>query len=264
MSLSLYPYDYLAFGTCTDIGRLRRRNEDAVFASARHAVFGVCDGLGGTEGGAEASQIIVRTVETLLNHPPLPAAIASHAYRVLLVTQAIRESGLQIRRYAEQHGYQGMGSTATFMLFGTAAERRVTLLHVGDTLAFRLRGQRMDRLFDPHSVEMEYGPAAAGMPPFIRHLLTRAVGISHHEQMEPTPVDVKPGDLFLIASDGLTNMIPISRIAALLAETPTAGPEATAQRMVDEANAAGGRDNISVIVVAVGKGSELVRADIRS
>jgi protein phosphatase len=243
----------LVFAARSDIGRVRPHNEDAILTAPEHAIFGVCDGLGGAEGGEEASRIVVRTVEEYLARPPLPSAMRSHAYRVLLVVQALREAGHRIRAYAARHGFAGMASTATFLLFGAPAERRVTLLHVGDTLAFRLHGDRLDRLFDPHCVEVEYGPMARHWPPHVRQLLTRAIGIDRHEQMEPTSVEAVAGDLFLVASDGLTNMVPLPKVAELLATARSDGPGAAAQRLVEEANTAGGRDNISVVVVAVGR-----------
>jgi len=170
---------------------------------------------------------------------------------VLTVVQAIGEAGRRIRLHAARHRYRGMGSTATFLLFAEAAARRATLLHVGDTLAFRLRGDRLERLFEPHCVEVEYGPKAEGLPHYMRTLLTRAVGIREHEQLEPTPVDVAPGDVFLVASDGLTNMVPAIGIAERLAPARTRGPAEAAQALVDAANAGGGRDNISIVVVVV-------------
>lgn len=247
----LPPYQHLEFAALTDVGRLRRRNEDAILTVAEHAVFGVCDGMGGTAGGAEASRIVVETVHRCLEQPPLPAAMRSHAYRVLLLVQALREAGLRIRRYAGEHGYVGMGSTATFILFGMPEERRATLLHAGDTLAFRLRGHRMERLLNPHNVASEFGSQARELPPYFQNLLTRAVGIAEREQLEPTSVDVEVGDVFLVASDGLTNMVPAWHIADILSESEIAGVEAVARRLVEAANAAGGRDNISVVVIRV-------------
>jgi len=245
------PYGYLSFAVRTDRGRVRLANEDAVFAAIRYGIFGVCDGLGGAKGGAEASRIIVQTMEEYFEQPPLPAAMTSHAYRVLLAVQAIYEAGRRIRLYAAQHGFEGMASTATFLLFGAAEERRATLLHVGDTLAFRFRDDGLKQLFTPHNVEAEAGEEADRLPPSLRRLLTRAVGIAAHEKMDPTPIDVAPGDVFLIASDGLTNMVPLYHIAELLEEVRTDGVERVADRLIAEANAAGGRDNISVVVVAV-------------
>ena len=245
------PYGYLSFAVRTDRGRVRPLNEDAVFATPQHGVFGVCDGLGGARGGAEASRIIVQTMEEYFEQPPLPAAMASHAYRVLLAVQAIYEAGRRIRLYAAQHGFDGMASTATFLLFAAAEERRATLLHVGDTLAFRFRANGLKQLFTPHNVEAEAGMEAEQLPPSFRRLLTRAVGIAAHEKMDPTPIDVAPGDVFLIASDGLTNMVPLYHIAELLEEVQTDSVDRVADRLIAEANAAGGRDNISVVVVAV-------------
>lgn len=242
-------YQHLAAAGLSDIGRARRRNEDALLLAPEHAVFGVCDGLGGAEGGREASRIIVDTVAEALARPALPTAMHSHAYRTLLVVQALGEAGRRIRLHAARHGYRGMSSTATFLLFSTLGERRATLLHAGDTLAFRLRGDRLQRLFEPHSVAAEYGVAADHLPPQMRHLLTRAIGLREHEQLEPTPVDVASGDTFLVASDGLTNMVEPERIGLLLSTARSDGPEAAARRLVDAANEAGGQDNITVIVV---------------
>lgn len=249
-------FPHLKYAALTDIGRLRRRNEDAILVVPEFAVFGVCDGLGGAEGGAEASQIVVQTVEEALRRPTLPAAMRSHAFRVLTVVKALGEAGQRIRVHAARRRYRGMGSTATFLMFSEAPAQRATLLHVGDTLAFRLRGANIERLFEPHCVEVEYGQHAAGLPLHLRTLLTRAIGIREHEQLEPTPVDVKVGDIFLVASDGLTNMVPPGGIAARLATARTRGPAEAARALVEAANDAGGRDNISVIVVVVGPPTE--------
>ncbi len=233
----------------TDRGRVRERNEDALLLAPALGVIGVCDGIGGAAHGREASRLVVEMVVARLEHPPVAAALSALSYRVLLVAQAIHDAGRRIRAYAERHGHLGMGSTVAALVFDPQRPERGALLHAGDSLAFRLRGPHFEQLCAPHTTIGILAGAPPGARP--RTLLTRAVGAASGDWIEPNWVGMQPGDVFLLCTDGLTTMLSERRIATILADAASDGPENVAQRLIDAANAAGGRDNITVVVAGI-------------
>lgn len=211
-------------------------------------VYCVCDGIGGVEGGKESSGTVVSMIEQAFHHPPMAAAMAAHAYRVLVMSQAIREAGRRINAMACERDIEGMGSTITTLLFDQAGTRRATLLHAGDSLAFRLRADRMERLAEPHIVEATMEREDQQATP-LGVWLSRAVGIDMDMKLEPTLVEAETDDVFLLCTDGLTNHVRPEELADHLWRCHSDGPEAVVRRLIDKANERGGRDNITAVVI---------------
>ena len=237
-----------AHAMLSDRGRKRKRNEDALMVIPGWGVYCVCDGIGGVEGGKEASGMVVFAIDEVFRNPPMAAAMVAHAYRVLVMSQAIREAGRRIHAAAKARGVEGMGSTVTTLLFDQMGSGRATLLHAGDSLAFRMRGERMERLAEPHVVEASlerenHEDLQLGL------WLSRAVGIDMDMRLEPTPVDVQTDDIFLLCTDGLTNHVQPEELAEHLWRCRPDGPETVVRRLIDLANERGGRDNITAIVI---------------
>ncbi len=229
----------------TDRGMVRPRNEDAVLVMelGPFYVLAVADGLGGHASGEVASRIAVDQIEQHLTESygrgELPDKEA--------VVAAIAAANTRIRRVAEENpASQGMGSTlVTALVWGG----KVLLANIGDSRAYRV-GQGITRLTRDHSLVQEmvqHGliteEDARGHPH--RHVVTRALGMA--ETVSPDFYDIDLGDsTLLLCSDGLTDALGDSEIAGIV--TGASSIEESCAQLVAAANAAGGRDNVTVIL----------------
>jgi PPM family protein phosphatase len=222
----------------TDTGRQRSANEDAYFARA--PVFVVADGMGGAQAGEVASKAAAAAFSRELPEAPPER----------LLRETIEAANREI--HAQAHAdptLAGMGTTITAAIVDAGGEE-VAIGHVGDSRAYRLRGGRLERLTRDHSLVEELRrkgqltDAQAEDHPQ-RSIITRALGPEPEVEVDVQTVAAQPGDVFLLCSDGLTTMIGDEKIAQLLGG---AGSMAAAVRaLVDEANRAGGRDNITAL-----------------
>jgi PPM family protein phosphatase len=224
--------------TRTDTGRQRSANEDSLFTRA--PLFVVADGMGGAQAGEVASKTAAESFEG-----ELPAAAPERALR-----ETIEAANRSIHERARNDpSLAGMGTTITAAIVDQEAEE-VAIGHVGDSRAYRLRGGRLERLTRDHSLVEEMRrkgqltDAQAEDHPQ-RSIITRALGPEPEVEVDVQTVPAQPGDVFLICSDGLTTMLPDDKIAALLARATSM--QSAVRALVDEANRAGGRDNITVL-----------------
>lgn len=222
----------------TDTGRQRSANEDSVFV--RSPVFVIADGMGGAQAGEVASKNAVEAFEGQTPDGP--------PERVLKET--IEGANRTIHRLARTDpNLNGMGTTTTAAILDADAEE-VAIGHVGDSRAYRLRRGKLERLTRDHSLVEEMRrkgqltEAQAEDHPQ-RSIITRALGPEPEVEVDLQTVPAQAGDIFLICSDGLTSMLDDEHIERLLARASSM-PNAV-RALVDEANRAGGRDNISVI-----------------
>ncbi|MBK9036066.1 MAG: serine/threonine-protein phosphatase [Myxococcales bacterium] len=238
----------------TATGR-RAHNEDAVCARADLGLFVVADGMGGYEGGEIASQVAVATIEELVARTAADADV-TWPYRADVrldpianeVAVATRLAGARIA--ARRTGVLAqMGSTVAVLRID-GRRRLVAIGHVGDSRIYRLRAGALEPLTVDHSLWAEL--VAAGAEPVERdafpykHVVTRALGTPSGEpevRLEPVLAD----DVYLLCSDGLSEVLAPAVIAAHLAQPPARA----AATLVDVAYAAGSRDNISAVVVRV-------------
>lgn len=232
----------------TDVGRVRSANEDAFGVCAEAGFFLVCDGMGGAAAGEIASQTAVSAVTEALCKPEtfndprraLQAGIAEANQRVF--SRAEREPALH-----------GMGTTLVSLL---AREGSVWIAHVGDSRCYRFRAGALERMTQDHSLvdeQVRLGqmtPAEAEISP-LRNVITRAIGTRQTVSPDIDQVVTERGDLFLLCSDGLTKEVPEPHLAELLGQNPS-DLQALCRRLIEEANKAGGSDNITAIVVRVG------------
>ncbi|HEY5053957.1 MAG TPA: Stp1/IreP family PP2C-type Ser/Thr phosphatase [Solirubrobacterales bacterium] len=222
----------------TDTGRQRNANEDSLFVRA--PIFVVADGMGGAQAGEVASKAAAEAFNRDL--PEVPPE------------QILRETIEAANRTIHEHAradpsLTGMGTTITAAIVNAASEE-VAIGHVGDSRAYRLRGGKLERLTRDHSLVEEMrrkgqltDAQAADHPQ--RSIITRALGPEPEVEVDVQTVPAVPGDVFLLCSDGLTTMLDDERIGRLLA---SATSMTTAMRaLVDEANRAGGRDNITAL-----------------
>lgn len=237
----------------SDTGRQRRANEDAVMV--RSPLFVVADGMGGAQAGEVASKLAVEAFQGGLpdgGEPELDLADLAQA------------ANARIHELSHANAEQaGMGTTLTAVYVG---ERDVAIAHVGDSRAYCLREGQLLKLTDDHSLVdelMRQGrltPEEAVEHPQ-RSVITRALGIEGTVEVDTRSFKGRPGDVYLICSDGLTTMVSEERIAEILNATPRLRD--AGETLIAEANHAGGRDNITVVLLrleevgaAVGPGGD--------
>ncbi len=227
----------------TDTGRQRSENEDSLFVRA--PIFVVADGMGGAQAGEVASKIAADAFDR-----DLPEVPPEHFLR-----ETIETANRRIHELARADPSRaGMGTTITAAIVD-AQKEEVGIGHVGDSRAYRLRRGKLERLTRDHSLVEEMRrkgqitDAQAEDHPQ-RSIITRALGPEPEVEVDLQTVPAVPGDVFLLCSDGLTTMIGEDRIAAVLAAA-TSMREAV-RTLVEEANAAGGRDNITAMAFRLG------------
>jgi len=226
----------------TDTGRQRSANEDSLFT--RGQVFVVADGMGGAQAGEVASKAAAESFDRELPQEP-PERVLEET--IESANRAIHE---RARRDPE---LAGMGTTTTAMIVDLEAEE-VAIGHVGDSRAYRYRAGRLERLTRDHSLVEEMRrkgqltDAQAEDHPQ-RSIITRALGPEPEVKVDVQTVPAQAGDVFLICSDGLTTMLDEDHVARILARASSM--DAAARTLVDEANRAGGRDNITVVAFRV-------------
>jgi PPM family protein phosphatase len=222
----------------TDTGRQRSENEDSLFVRA--PIFVVADGMGGAQAGEVASKTAADAFDRdLPEGPPEP-----------FLRETIEVANQRIHELARADAARaGMGTTITAAILD-ARKEEVGIGHVGDSRAYRLRRGALERLTRDHSLVEEMRrkgqitEAQAEEHPQ-RSIITRALGPEPEVDVDVQTVPAAPGDVFLLCSDGLTTMVDEERIAAVLS---SAGSMREAVRtLVDEANGAGGRDNITAL-----------------
>jgi len=222
----------------TDTGRQRNANEDSFFV--RPPIFVVADGMGGAQAGEVASKAAADAFDV-----DLPESPPEQVLRETILTANRRIHDLA-RADASR---AGMGTTLTAAIVDAAAEE-VAIGHVGDSRAYRLRGGKLEQLTRDHSLVEEMRrkgqitDAQAEDHPQ-RSIITRALGPEPEVEPDLQTVPATPGDVFLICSDGLTTMLGEEQIAELLNRASSL--DAAVGALVDEANRAGGRDNITAL-----------------
>lgn len=245
MNTAARPYS-LEFGLCSDIGRVRTRNEDACHADAQRGFAVLADGMGGYRGGDVAAALAVAATRRMYeNHAgPWDAEMAAQ-----LAFDATLEANLDIYRGGMTNAsLAGMGSTLVMAIF---LGDEVLSAHVGDSRLYRLRGEVLDLLTRDHTMlqdQVDAGLIGAEEARTLgyRGLLTRGLGVSEDVVPDLGLHTAAPGDVFLLCSDGLTDMVDEYHIAHILgADAPS---QAMAEGLVLEANRLGGRDNVSAIV----------------
>jgi len=222
----------------TDTGRQRNANEDSFFARA--PVFVVADGMGGAQAGEVASKAAATAFDR-----DLPDAQPERVLR-----ETIEAANREIHEHARADpALTGMGTTITAAIVDAAGEE-VGIGHVGDSRAYRLRDGKLERLTRDHSLVEEMRrkgqltDAQAEDHPQ-RSIITRALGPEPEVEIDVQTVPAQAGDVFLLCSDGLTTMLGDDRIARVLAAATSM--DAAVRALVDEANRAGGRDNITAL-----------------
>jgi serine/threonine protein phosphatase PrpC len=248
-----------AFGL-TDVGRKRKHNEDAYLVDPERGLFVVADGMGGHAAGEVASRITVESMQEFIASSddatdsswPFGQAGSRTPSAGSRLTAAVEKANEKVMRaVASRPELKGMGTTVVAALFDGD---RATLVHVGDSRAYLYRDGELRRLTDDHSWVQEQVNAgilsedeAKSHP--LKNVVTRALGGSPHVSVDLIEVPLRPGDRFLLCSDGLTGMVADEEIHDFFLSEPV--PEPAVRRLVELANERGGVDNITVIIVDV-------------
>lgn len=226
----------------TDTGRRRLQNEDAFVC--RPPLFAVADGMGGAQAGELASRIAATTIE---DGGDVPRGEEGLAALVRAANQRVFE------RAASDPQAAGMGTTATVVVVDEAAGA-LTLAHVGDSRAYRVRDGVLEQLTSDHSLVAELvrngrlTEEEAAVHP-ARSVITRALGTEPEIEVDTATFELQPGDLLLLCSDGLSSMVADAGIATLAVTAP--GPAEATEALVTAANEAGGEDNVTVVAFEI-------------
>ncbi|WP_298604226.1 PP2C family protein-serine/threonine phosphatase [Zoogloea sp.] len=234
--------------TETHVGQVRGRNEDCVFCDEALGIAIVADGMGGHAGGHVAARL---AVDAWVAH--LRARVAEGEIRERDVQVAVAEANRAVFSMASSDpGLRSMGTTLVAVCL--RADGTLLTCHVGDSRIYRWRDEVLTCLTRDHSVLREQcdagmisSPSRAGAA--LRGLLTRAVGVAATVVPDLTVSGIHEGDVYLLCSDGLTEMLPDAEIAEVLGALG-ANPRLAAEHLVDLANDRGGVDNISVVIVS--------------
>lgn len=238
------------FCALTDTGRARDNNEDSVAFDEASRVGVLADGMGGYNAGEVASGMATAFIKTELARWLTQAGDLAPPDQIRRAVE-ICVANANRSVYNASHSnpqYFGMGTTLVVALF---QESTLILGHIGDSRCYRLRGGAMLQLTKDHSLLQEQidagllTPEQAAFSPN-KNLVTRALGVEDAVLLDLAEHQVLPGDLYLMCSDGLSDMIEDATIAKILQNGPSL--EQMAQQLVSLANANGGRDNITVLL----------------
>ena len=229
---------------------IRSGNEDNFFAEAdeRRGVFVVADGMGGHAAGEVASEMAVQIVSRQLL--TIASVIDPHAQETL--AQAMRDANRAIYdRMLAEVDKQGMGTTASVLAL---SDNHFLIGQIGDSRVYLLRDGALSQLTKDHSYVQEQVDAGLLTPEQARYhpysnVITRCVGAGEEVEADIYSGEMKPGDVFLVASDGLTGMVDDRRLQSML--LARSGPGRIVDALIAEANGRGGLDNITAIVVQV-------------
>ena len=250
----------IEIGSATHVGRVRTNNEDSHRVVPALKLFVLSDGIGGQANGEVASAVAVETIVTqclrssaeqsTFHGEEPPSDISERSNRlvnaVYLANRAILEASAIDARF------QGMGAT---LVAAWIEGLRLSLVHVGDSRAYLLRGGELEILTLDHTLVAEQVRSGlltqqqAQTNP-LRRILIRALGAREEVEIDIHERDLRIGDVLLLCSDGLTGMVPDSEIAEILSHESDA--QSAADRLVASANEHGGEDNVTVILVRIG------------
>ncbi len=281
----------LAIATCSHPGKVRSHNEDAVFADAGAGLVVLADGMGGYNAGevasgmatnwlgtelvaalapgAGAKQVTDQVADTATSKEPASDPNGNNArtngrnpqrMRELLLFEVNRANEVVFQTAQSQPQYAGMGTTLVMAVFH---HDMATVAHIGDSRLYRFRAGSLEQLTRDHSLlqdQIDSGLITREQARYShnKNLVTRALGIDPVVDVEIADYPTLAGDVYLLCSDGLNDMVEDLEIAATLLAM-SSNLEACARQLVDLANHYGGRDNVSVILVKVMRSTQLSR-----
>jgi protein phosphatase len=244
----------------SDVGRKRTHNEDAYLLLPEENLFCVADGMGGHASGEVAARIAVEEMAEFFRmtgrdeDATWPFKLdPAHAYDDNRLLTGVKLANLRIfERAATDQRLRGMGTTLVAVSFPRGG-REVVVGHVGDSRAYLLRGGGIRQITEDHSLLNDYKKTRALTPEEIeafphKNVIVRALGMKDTVEVDVVREDLQDGDVLLLCSDGLSGMVPDERMAEIVRGFPK-DLRGAAQALIDAANAAGGQDNITCVLV---------------
>jgi PPM family protein phosphatase len=233
----------------SDRGRARANNEDASFVDRERGLFILSDGMGGQQGGAVASKLVVSLLPALLARAATvgPGGAPGPDVVQAALRLAVQAVNAEVRARGEGNGsLRGLGATVALALIEGATAH---IAHLGDSRVYLMRGPQLRRLTADHTLaalqRLDHGRAAPGE----RHRLVRCVGMDGPAEPDLRAVELQGGDRLLLCTDGVSGVLPDQLIAHLLRHQ--AGPDEACRALVGAARFSGGRDDATALAVWV-------------
>lgn len=251
--------DAIKVARLTDVGLHRDHNEDAVASDLSIGLLVLADGMGGYRAGEVASEIAVLTLtaeitEAMRNHASLKLLPGLLPEAQMLIHAVERANATIFQISQEQPQCAGMGTT---LVVGIFTDNKLIIGHIGDSRLYCLRDDSLTQITEDHSLLQEQLNSGLITPEQAKvsnnkNLVTRALGIDPEVELEVQELDVEVDDMYLLCSDGLTDLVDDDRIKKILLEA-NGNIEFAAARLVQTANELGGKDNISVVIAIIQK-----------
>ncbi len=248
------------FGGGSDVGRERAHNEDAIVVDGERKLVVLADGMGGYQAGEVASQLAVDVVRDDSSHLEISEADLGRIDPDTGISVAMRQLRAAIEKANNRicsvaRGREELNGMGTTIVAARFYDGRVGIAHVGDSRCYRMREHKLEQLTRDHSYvqdQLEKGliseEDAKHSPQ--KNLITRALGIDAIAEADVQEFRTRPGDIYLLCSDGLSDLVDDDALRTALSAEKL--PNDHIKFLIDAANANGGRDNISVIIVRVG------------
>ncbi len=242
------------FEALSHVGRIRANNEDSLAFDPPTGIAVLADGMGGYKAGEVASSMATSLITAMLRSWLIDAGSAATQQDTCdAMARCVESANLAIFDAAHANpDYAGMGTT---LVLCALQGNRILVGHVGDSRCYRIRGRILQRLTKDHSLLQQHldagriTPELAALSP-IKNLVTRALGVELGVRLEIKDYSVEPGDVYLMCSDGLTDMVTDEQIVRIATRGESLGQ--VAAQLVAAANDNGGKDNVSVLLIAAG------------
>jgi protein phosphatase len=248
----------------TDVGKMRKANEDSYYMDDDLQIYVVADGMGGHKAGEVASRIVVETIQDKMNQKPsntdgenliaTDQELSPDATRIMAGIHLANQAVFTLSD--SNKDYKGMGSTVSAILLTGS---RVIAANVGDSPIYLIRNNTIEELSTPHTYVAEHAKLAPKgskpLGPQYAHMITRAVGLKEAVQPDVIEIEGLQGDLFLICSDGLSDLLKPEEIKRVATNYR---PEKAVKALVAHANKRGGRDNITIIIIRITEHANVV------
>ncbi len=253
-----------SFARRTDVGRMRAHNEDATYLDPEHRILVLADGMGGYQAGEVASELAVNIIAETCREGMMSESALAKIDPDAGISVAMRQMQLAIEKAnnricAMAHGKPELAGMGTTIVAARFYDGRVGIAHVGDSRCYRLRGGELVQLTTDHSYVQEQVEKGLMTPEEAAHshqknLITRALGINSLARADVQEFRTRVGDIFMLCSDGLSDVVEHEAMMRVLRDTPDL--QDAADSLVRLANEGGGRDNISLVLARVGSPSQ--------
>jgi serine/threonine protein phosphatase PrpC len=249
----------IRYAAASDMGRVRKNNEDAFLAAPALGIFAVADGLGGHAAGEVASHMAVDLLQEAIRRAGKeknsfseePTTVLSSPANVLIY--GIRRANQEIHKSSlEKIEYQGMGTTLVAVYFFNSSS---IVAHVGDSRLYRLRGQTIEQVTEDHSLVWEQyrqgliAKEALSSSP-LKNIVTRALGLYPSLDVDVKELAIQAGDFLILCSDGLSDLVQDEEMVGVL-QNAAGDLDRACGDLIRLANFRGGKDNITVLLIQI-------------